>query len=169
MNTPSPSLPWKEQRRRKIVFAATMLLLLAASVLFFFFAQQRLRRSEAEALLEARALQEALLAEAEALNRKRLDERARELLDGAARRGLLPENWAGRRINLRQANLPREEVNDLIFSLARTDQRFFQLEEFEVAATRDEDGLFSLPVRANAPLSVTVQGTLIFQTKSGSR
>jgi hypothetical protein len=169
MNTPSSSLPWKEQRRRKIVFAVAMLSLLAASALFFFLAQQLLKRSQAGAFLEARALQEARLMEANALDRKRLDESARELLDGAARRGLLPENWAGRRINLRQANLPREEVNDLIFSIARTDSRFFNLEEFEVAVTRDEEGLFSLPVRANAPLSVTVQGTLIFQTKSGSR
>jgi hypothetical protein len=169
MKAPSSSFPWKEERRRKTVFAAAMLLLLLASALFFFLAQQRLKQSEAEALFAARAFQEARLAEADAQNRQRLDERARQLLDAAARRDLVPENWAGRRINLRQTSLPREAVNELFFSIARTDRRFFHVEEFEVAVTRDEDGLFSLPTRANAPLSVTVQGTLIFQTKSGAR
>jgi hypothetical protein len=169
MKTQSPSLPWKEARRKKIFFSAAMLFLLIVSALFFYFARQRLNRIESEAFIESRAFQDALRTEVDTLNRKRLAESAEKLLKGAARRGLVPENWAARRINLRQVSLSRTDVNELIYSIARTDSRFFNVEEFEVAVTRDEDGLFSLPARANSPLTMTVQGTLIFQAKDGAR
>jgi hypothetical protein len=146
-----------------------MLFLLIVSVLFFYFARQRLSRVEAEAFLEARALEAALRSEAGALNRRRFDESARKLLDATTERGLVPENWATRRINLRQARLTRAEANELINSIARTDSRFFNVEEFEVAVTRDEEGLFTLPVNTNSSLAATVQGTLIFQAKGGAR
>jgi hypothetical protein len=169
MNTEVTSPQWKRARSGKIVFAAAMLLWLAGSAPFYFHAQSRLERSAAESALGARLFEDARRMEANALGNERFNARARELRAAAAQKGLLPENWAERRINLRQGNLSRDEVNELLFSIARTDRRFFHVEAFDVAVTRDEDGLFSLPIRANSPLSVTVQGTLVFLARDGSR
>ncbi|MDR1163716.1 MAG: hypothetical protein LBM17_07800 [Candidatus Accumulibacter sp.] len=167
MNTEAGSKEWKRARRGKIVFAVAMVCLLAVSTPFYFYARHRLERSRADGVFAARVFQEAQRMEANVLGNERFNALARELQAAASKKGLSPAHWAERRVNLRQGNLSRDEMNELLFSIARTESRFFHVEEFDVSVTRDEGGLFSPPLRVNSPMSATVKGTLVFLARSG--
>jgi uncharacterized protein HemX len=163
--TPSPAHEWQKQRRKHLFRASAMLLLLILAAGFLFWSRHYLQQSRLTAATQARALASAMSAQAEQKTREQLAGQAKQLLQQAAARGITPESWARRRINLQQTHLPRNEANDFLLSIARTPNRFFELELFELSVTQGNSGIFDPPVNMNTPMLLNVRGTLIFRTE----
>lgn len=141
-----------------------MLSLFIAAAVFLFVSRQNLLERQREALISASVLAEARQHENDFRNRIQLRENAEQLLSRAAAQRLTPDSWAERRVNLRQALIPRNEVNELLLSIVHTEKRSFVVDEFELAVTRDDDSLFHESAHPNTPLLLTVHGTLVFHT-----
>ncbi|MDR0771400.1 MAG: hypothetical protein LBE75_09470 [Burkholderiales bacterium] len=164
MNTQLPLSQWQAQRKKKLLFAVSMLLLLVVATAFFVYARQNLRLCEINKALIKNTHQEALWMEEEAKGTAVLGEKAQQLMQSAASQGLSPDDWAERRINLRQAQVTRQEANELLLSVARTKGRLFSVEEFDISVSRDDEGLFNISNRPNTPLLLTLRGTAVFRT-----
>ncbi|MDR0363345.1 MAG: hypothetical protein LBJ46_11795, partial [Planctomycetota bacterium] len=95
-----------------------------------------------------------------------LEETARRLLQLAEAQGVVPRQWAKRFVDLRQTQLSRDEANRFFASLARTDGRLFHVEALDVAVTGKDMDLFSF---SNAPVSLSVRGTLLFRADGEER
>ena len=81
--------------------------------------------------------------------------------------GLVPGAWGERLINLRQSQMHREEALPLLATVQRSPDHLFGAESFEIAVTHPDEGLFDPPGsvdRRPAPLSLTLRGSLLFQT-----
>jgi len=92
---------------------------------------------------------------------------ARQLLGAAHANGLVPEAWGERLINLRQSQMSREEALPLLATVQRSPDHLFGAESFEIAVSHPDEGLFDPPGsldRRPAPLSLTLRGSLLFQT-----
>ncbi len=164
MKTQSLSKQWQTRRKRRVLLAVIMLLLLLAATVFFAYARQMYRQSQMEAVISEQAYQEAVWREDEARDVALFNEKAQQMVQAAAAHGLSPDGWAERRINLKQAQISRGEANELLLTVARKDNRLFNVEEFDIAVTRDDEGLFNLSERSNTPLLITVRGTSVFRT-----
>lgn len=162
--TQSFSALWQKQRKKRLLFATSMLLLLLVATVFLVFARQKLQQSQIEVAVSQRAYQEAVWAEEESRDAALFNEKAQQLMQSAASRGLSPDYWAERRINLKQAQVSRNEANELLLSIERTSGRLFDVEEFDIAVTRDDEGLFNISNHPNTPLLLTVRGTTVFRT-----
>jgi hypothetical protein len=162
---PSFAQEWQKQRKRRLFWASAMLLLMILAAGFLFWSRHYLQQSRVAAATQARALAGAMGRQAEQKTREQLAERAGQLLQQAAARGITPQSWARRRINLQQTHLPRNEANDFLLSIARTPNRFFDLESFELSVTQGNSGIFDPPANMNTPMLLNARGTLIFRTE----
>lgn len=166
MNAPLTAVLARTHRTRKaalVSFAVASGTLLAAAVWF-----THARRELAEAYAGIGERQQALAAANAALReselRVRLAQTARSVVDQAHASGYEEAAWGERLINVAQAPLSRQEVNDLLASVARGEDRVFGAEAFELSVTRPEEGLFDPPSARTPPLSLTLRGTLLFRT-----
>ena len=107
---------------------------------------------------------------AEARSHEQLAQRNRTLLEvsstvqqraQAAR--VLPRDWSERQISLRQQSLAREQLNSVLVSTARNSNQLLKLEEFDVAVTHPDDGLFTVLADARHPVMVSLRGALNFR------
>jgi hypothetical protein len=152
---------WRRQRRKRLFLAVCALVFLAAATAGLLASSRQLQEARLDAAMARRAFDEAILRRDEAQSRAELEDAARQLAQLAAARRATPRHWAKRLVDLRQRQLGRDEANTFFSSLARTEERLFHAEAFDLAVTGDDAGLFDLSEK-NAPLSVTVRGTLIF-------
>ncbi|HVI26102.1 MAG TPA: hypothetical protein VM576_07920 [Xanthomonadaceae bacterium] len=162
---PSLLLRLRESRRTSLtVFGVSLGALLVAAV---WFTSARSDLAEAYGLVGSR--QQALAAAnqrmQEAQLRVKLADGAGELLARAEGEGLVEQAWGERLINVGQAPLTRQEVNDLLAGVARSEGRIFGAEAFELSVTRADEGLFDMPGQRTPPLLLTLRGTLLFRTQ----
>lgn len=149
-----------------LLFAATLATLVVAAV---WFVNARSTLAEAYQRLGDRnqALSEARVREQEARLRVDYAESARQLLAAARSHGLAPDAWGERLINLRQNQMTREEALPLLATVQRAPDRMFGAEAFELSVSHPDEGLFDPPgssERKPAPLTLTLRGSLLFQT-----
>ncbi|WP_114972733.1 hypothetical protein [Rhodoferax ferrireducens] len=76
---------------------------------------------------------------------------------------VLPRYWSERQISLRQQSLPREQFNAVLVSTARNSNQLLKLEEFDVAVTHPDEGLFDALAGARYPVMVSLRGSLNFR------
>lgn len=156
------------ERRRVLslgLFGAATLGLLC-TLAFVGFAQQRLSQAQ-QAQLDAQALlRQAQVAQQRAQVQVQITQASSQLITGAERLGLDPASWAERRTSLRQAQLPREAVAELLDTLSRSPDRMFGAEEFELSVTQPGEGLFNTPSSQSAALRMTLRGTALIRTRT---
>ena len=163
MNTQSTHA-WQARRKKSLLFAVLMLILLLLATAFVVYARQNLRQSQTSVAVSQRTNQEAHWMEEEAKDVSLLDKETQQLMQAAASHGVSPSGWAERRINLKQTQMTRNEANELLLSVARTEGRLFDVEEFDIGVTRDDEGLFTISDHPNTPLLLSVRGTAVFRT-----
>ncbi len=166
MSPPLPSRLGRLVRSRQAslaTFAVALGGLLLAAV-WFTTARQSLGGAydELAAAEQAKASAEQRLKDAEL--RVRLAESANRLVDEARAAGFAGDQWGERVINVAQAPMGREEVNQLLGSVARDEQRLFGAEAFDLSVTRPDEGLFDANDPRSPPLMMTLRGTLLFRT-----
>lgn len=152
------------RRASLITFAVALGALLFAAVLF-----NRARSSLNESYARIGERQQALTAAnqrmQEARLRVRLAGEAQALVNDAVNGGFVVGNWGERLINVEQAPLNRQEVNDLLSGTTRDGNRLFGADAFELSVSRPDEGLFDAPGARGAPLMLTLRGTLLFRTQ----
>ena len=106
----------------------------------------------------------------EARSHEQLAQRNRALLEvsstvqqRAQASQVLPRFWSERRIDLRQQSLAREQLNTVLVSTARNSNQLLKLEEFDVAVTHPDDGLFTALTDARHPVTMSLRGALNFR------
>ncbi|NZA25423.1 hypothetical protein H0E84_03430 [Luteimonas sp. SJ-92] len=157
------------RRNSLLVFGGTLLALVVAAT-WFVSARSGLADAYAEVGTRGQLLAEAKVRELEAELRVEYADSARRLLAASQARGMQPEAWGERLINVKQGQLPREDVATLLASIARGDGRIFGAQAFDLSVTRAEEGLFDVPEetgREPAPLSLSLGGTMLFRTQQG--
>jgi len=100
------------------------------------------------------------------LNRQAAYARAVEALMQKARdAGYGPGQWGTRRIDIKQATMSRETFNTVLSQIARSPSQMFGADEFELSMKNASGSLFEMPFASggDAPLSVTLSGTLYFR------
>ena len=107
---------------------------------------------------------------ADARSREQLAQRNRALLEVSSKVQeraqaslVLPRYWSERKIDLRQQSLPRDQLNVVLVSTARNSNQLLKLEEFDVAVTHPDEGLFDGLTGARYPVMATLRGTLNFR------
>lgn len=97
--------------------------------------------------------------------RVRLAESAKALVRDANASAFVEERWGERLINVAQAPLARQDVNNLLASVSRDSTRIFGAQAFELSVTRPDEGLFDTIDPRSPPLMMTMRGTLLFRTE----
>ena len=161
----SMAAPVPGRRRAMLLMLVVALLALVAAALWFAHVRSGLAAAYAVVASERHALDELLARQHEQDLRAELAEAAGALVERARMSGLDPASWSERRINIRQTQLPREAVNELLATTARGDGRLFGAEAFELSVTRSDDGLFDVPGAQSQPIALTLRGTLLFNTR----
>jgi len=167
MRRPSLLARLRHSRRTSLLlFAATLASLVVAAVWFI---KERSALADAYQRLGDRnqLLSETKVREQETRLRVEHANPARQLLASAQANGLVPGAWGERLINLRQSQMHREEALPLLATVQRSPDHLFGAESFEIAVTHPDEGLFDPPGsldRRPAPLSLTLRGSLLFQT-----
>ncbi|WP_243351079.1 hypothetical protein [Stenotrophomonas acidaminiphila] len=167
MRRPSLLARLRHSRRTSLLlFAATLASLVVAAVWFI---KERSALADAYQRLGDRnqLLSETKVREQETRLRVEHANSARQLLASAQANGLVPGAWGERLINLRQSQMHREEALPLLATVQRSPDHLFGAESFEIAVTHPDEGLFDPPGsldRRPAPLSLTLRGSLLFQT-----
>ena len=148
-----------------LLFAAALGALLFAAV---WFTSARGNLAESYDLVGSRQheLTAAQQRQQEAQLRVRLATGATQLVERASARGFVEQAWGERLINITQAPLTRDDINDLLSGMARGNARVFGADAFELSVTRADEGLFDTPEPRNPPLMLTLRGTLLFRTQS---
>ena len=107
---------------------------------------------------------------AEARSREQLAQRNRALLEVSGKVQqraqaslVLPRYWSERKIDLRQQSLQRDQLNSVLVSTARNSNQLLKLEEFDVAVTHPDEGLFGSGAVTRNPVMVSLRGTLNFR------
>lgn len=152
---------WRAERRKALVLAAAMLVLLLTASGSLVLSAREARQVRLERDMAQRERQRALQTQAQIESRGELEKIARQLLELAETQRATPRHWARRFIDLRQTPLARDAANRFFGSIARAEDRRFHVEAFDLAVTGNDKGLFHLP--GNAPLLLTVRGTLLFR------
>lgn len=156
-----------------VVFVAT-LAALVVSAIWFLHARTALARAYVSLGENQRQLTEVQARQNEAQMKLKYAQSSQRLMQAATERGLQPADWGERLINLRQAQLGREETASLLASTARNRGALFGADTFELSVTRPDESLFvapASPVRggaAAAPLSLSLSGSLLFRTSTVS-
>lgn len=134
------------------------------------FDRARVARIQAE-----RAFAGAEVALAEARGREQLAQRNRVLLDAAnavqqhaEHSAILPRHWGERQINLRQQNVQRDQLNSLLLSTARNSMQLLKADDFDLAVTHPEEGLFDVMAGSRQPVLLSLRGSLYFRVSERS-
>lgn len=99
---------------------------------------------------------------------KRLEIAAAALVAKSAGMHLDPEQWVEQKVNLNQATLARNQVDSLLRETALTPRQVFDVEDFDIAVTSPEDGLFDVPANSTTQdLRLTLRGTVL--TRAGGK
>ena len=159
------SSPWRSERRNRLVLAAAMLILLLAASVSLLFLMREARQARLERDMARREHQDALQTQAQIESCGELEKTARQLLQLAETRRATPRHWAKRFVDLRQTQLTRGEANHFFESITRAEDRLFHAEAFDLVVTGNDKGLFH--PSGNAPLMLTVRGTLLFRAGEG--
>ncbi|MCL7715159.1 hypothetical protein [Stenotrophomonas mori] len=149
-----------------LLFAATLATLVIAAV-WFVNARSSLANAYQRLGDRNQTLSDARVREQETRLRVDYADSARQLLEAAHAHGLAPDAWGERLINLRQGQMSREEALPLLATVQRAPERLFGAEAFELSVSHPDEGLFDPPEsldRKPAPLSLTLRGSLLFQT-----
>jgi len=96
--------------------------------------------------------------------RVRLAQSTQDVVERANTAGFVENRWGERLVNVSQAPMGREDVNNLMVSLTRDDTRIFGAEAFELSVTRPDEGLFDTADPRGPPLLLTMRGTMLFRT-----
>ncbi|MBR7800849.1 hypothetical protein [Undibacterium fentianense] len=152
----------------KLVMLGGAVLILLAGVFAF-------DRSRAAQRTADSRVAEAEVSLAQAKDRQQLAQRNRALIEGAQKlqkladeTAYLPGGWGERQINMRQTNLLRSQVNPLLMSSARNKDQLLKLEEFDLAVTHSQEGLFEVLPDSRQPLMLTFRGSLYFRLSERS-
>lgn len=165
----APALPLLVRLRRSrrgtlIAFGIALGALVFSAVLF-----NRARSGLNEAYARIGEREQALAAANQRMQEARLQVKlatsARALVNDAINGGFLARHWGERLINVEQAPLDRQAVNELLSGTSRDANRLFGAEAFELSVSRPEEGLFEMPGVRSAPLMLTLRGTLLFRTQ----
>lgn len=147
-----------------IVFFLSLAVLGMAAL---WFTQARYSLADAYAALSMSQRDYAKAQQTEAIVRKEVElaNMINKTLQVGATQSMNSRDWGERRIQVRNANLSRQAVNDLLTGVARQPGRLFGAENFDISVSRAEDGLFSTfdDSLAHPDLVVTLEGTLLFQ------
>ena len=157
----------RDSRRTSLLLFAVTLGALVLAAAWFVNARSGLAEAYQRLGSANQALSEARIREQEARLRVDYAKSSQEFLASARSHGLVPGAWGERLINLRQGQMEREDVLPLLATVQRTHERMFGAEAFEVSVTHPDEGLFDPPDasdRRPAPLSLTLRGSLLFQT-----
>ena len=160
----------RHSRRTSLMLFAITLLALVVAAVWFVDARSNLAEAYQRLGNSNQLLAEARIHEQEAQLRVEYAQSSARLLDAVRVHGLQPAGWGERLINLRQSQLDREEAIPLLASVARSHDRMFGAEAFELSVTHPDEGLFDPPMateRRPAPLSLSLRGSLLFQTGTG--
>lgn len=155
------------RRQAMLLMLVIALLALVVAALWFARARSELAAAYATVAAEQSGLDELHRQQHEQSLRAELAAAGAALVQRATAAGLDPAGWGERRINIRQAQLPREAINELLATTARGDGRLFGADAFELSVTRSEDGLFDVPGTQSQPIALTLRGTLLFKTQEG--
>jgi hypothetical protein len=151
-------------RKAMLTSFAVALGALLLSAVWFTTARQAL----GDAFLQVNGAEQQLAAAQQRLReaelRVQLAERARAVVERANAAGLVEGRWGERLINVAQAPMGREDVNNLLGSVARDERRIFGAEAFDLSVTRPDEGLFDTTDPRSPPLLLTMRGTLLFRT-----
>jgi hypothetical protein len=144
-------------------FAVALGALLLAAVWF-----TTARQSLGDAYLQVGNAEQALAAAQQRLReaelRVQLAERATAVAERASAAGFVEGRWGERLINVSQAPMAREDVNNLLGSVSRDERRIFGAEAFDLSVTRPDEGLFDTTDPRSPPLLMSMRGTLLFRT-----
>lgn len=126
------------------------------------------RTALGDAYLQASAAEQELAAARQDLRemelRVQLANDARRIAERATAAGFTEGRWGERLINVSQAPMGREDVNNLLGSISRDDSRIFGAEAFDLSVTRPDEGLFDTTDPRSPPLLLSMRGTLLFRT-----
>ncbi len=146
-----------------LTFAATLGALLLSAAWF-----TTTRQALADAYLQLNAAEQELTAAQQRLReaelRVQLAERARDVAERANAAGFAEGRWGERLINVSQAPMGREDINNLLGSVTRDESRIFGAEAFDLSVTRPDEGLFDTTDPRSPPLLLSMRGTLLFRT-----
>lgn len=92
-----------------------------------------------------------------------LHQAAETLEQHAQASGVMPRYWSKRQVNVFQQRIPRDQVNDLLFATSGRTGQLPRPDEFEVAVTQPEEGLFEGSVAPRQPIQITYRGTVNFR------
>lgn len=120
----------------------------------------RVNRAEQQLATANQRLREAEL-------RVRLVERASVVTSRANAAGFTANRWGERLINVSQAPMGRQDINNLLGSITRDETRIFGAEAFDLSVTRPDEGLFDTIDPRSPPLLLSLRGTLMFRTGEG--
>ena len=151
-----------------ILLLGAAVILLFAGVLMFDRAHDALPQAEQELALAEKTLSNAHISERLAQRNQVLLKNANAMQMRAQSVEVLPQTWGERQINLRQQNLMREDINQLLTTTARGKGQLFKLEEFELSVTKSDEGLFEKPETPNQPVLVTLRGIVHFRISERS-
>lgn len=159
----------RNSRRTSLLLFAITLGTLVVAAIWFGNARSALASAYQNLGSRNQVLAEVRVREQEAQLRVDYAESARQLLEAAEQHGLSPQTWGERLINLRQSQVTREEALPLLATVLRSNDRMFGADAFELSVTHPEEGLFDPPISADrkpAPVSLSLRGSLLFQTES---
>lgn len=166
MNAQAPTPDARESRGGRSVG----LMLLAGAVVVLLLGVAGFDRARDARAQAQRAIVSAEGLLAEARSREQLAQRNRALLkvsgkvqQRAQALQVLPRYWSERKIDLRQQSLQRDQLNAVLVSTARNSNQLLKLEEFDVAVTHPDDGLFMPLANARSPVMVSLRGALNFR------
>ncbi|MFZ6818306.1 hypothetical protein [Undibacterium sp. Ji22W] len=152
----------------KLVMLGGAVLLLLAGVVFF-------DRTRAAQLQAERQLSVAEAQLAAAHDRQQLAQRNRVLIQEAQQlqkqaqiTGYTAATWGERQVNMKMLNLSRNQVNPMLLSSARNKYQLLKLEEFDLAVTHAEEGLFDVILDSRQPLLLSFRGSLYFRLSERS-
>lgn len=149
-------------RRQRLLWFGGLLAVLLLSILLTALLRAQVARASTQVQHAQQALQQvADLAQTQQLQAT-LAAATRTLLDDAARHDIRAGQWGERRLNIRQANLRRDEINNVLRDITVNESRLFQSEEFELSVLRPDEGLFQMPASDNA-LRLTLRGSVLFR------
>lgn len=144
-----------------ILGAAVAVLLLG--VLLFDRAHTTYRHAERAIDGAELALTQARSQEQEAQHNRILLETANSTVEHARRSTVLPSYWGERQINLRQQNMPRDQINSLLQSTARNGMQLLKSDDFELSVTQPDEGLFDVVEGSRQPVLLTLRGSIYFR------
>lgn len=154
--------------REYIVYPVMALIALGGATVFTSFSHQRLQAAYERRDAATRLHDMALHALSDARRRAEQVRLARTQMTHAMQAGYGVGQWATRRMDIRQAVMTRETVNEVLAQIRRTPSQMFGADEFELSMKSSDGSLFEAPTTnsADSALLVTLSGVLYFRLEA---